>query len=126
MRTVIKTVTKIKLQKGDLVMVRAGRDKGKTGKVLASHPTTNKVTVDGINIVKKHQKPTRANPQGGIVEINKPLAVCKLGIYNSTTKKMHRISYQIDAKGNKRRRYSGSQQLIKTAAVAKAPQEKKA
>ena len=57
---------KIRLKKGDLVMVRSGKDKGKTGKVLATHPQENKVTVEGINVVKRHVKPNRTHPQGGI------------------------------------------------------------
>ena len=65
---------KIKLKKGDLVVVRTGKFKGKTGKITATHPKENKVTVEGINIVKKHMKATQARPQGGIVEIHARLA----------------------------------------------------
>ncbi len=73
-------VVKIRIKKGDTVIVRSGKYKGQTGKVLATHPTENKVTVEGINIVKKHQKPNRAYPQGGIVEITKPIWVSKVGV----------------------------------------------
>ena len=59
---------KIRLKKGDTVVVRSGKYKGKTGKVVATHPDMNKVTVEGINIVKKHQKPNREHPQGAILE----------------------------------------------------------
>ncbi len=62
-------IYKIRLKKGDLVMVRAGKYKGKTGKITAVHPKENKVTVDGINIVKKHVKPNQQHPQGAILEI---------------------------------------------------------
>ena len=55
---------KIRLKKGDLVIVRAGKYKGQTGKISAVHPRDNKVTVDGINIVKKHVKPNQQHPQG--------------------------------------------------------------
>jgi large subunit ribosomal protein L24 len=54
-----KQIFKIRLKKGDTVVVRSGKYKGKTGKVTATHPTENKVTVEGINIVKKHMKPNR-------------------------------------------------------------------
>lgn len=94
-------VYKIRLQKGDTVVVRAGKYKGKTGKITAVHPTQNKVTVEGINIVKKHVKPTRQHPQGDIVEIAKPIWVSKVSIVDPSTKKAARIGYKTDAKGNK-------------------------
>ena len=75
-----KTVTKIRLQKGDTVMVRAGKEKGKTGKIVATHPSLNKVTVEGINVVKKHMKPNKQYPQGGIVDVTKPTDVSKVDI----------------------------------------------
>ena len=92
-----KTVTKykIRLKVGDTVVVRSGKYKGKTGKISATHPTLNKVTVEGINVVKKHQKPNKEYPQGGIVEITKPIAVCKVGIFEPTKKKASRIRYNV-------------------------------
>lgn len=92
-------VYKIRLKKGDTVVVRAGKYKGKSGKITAVHPTLNKVTVEGINIVKKHQKPNRAYPQGGIIEITKPIDVSKVGI--SDGGKPSRIGYKVNAKGDK-------------------------
>lgn len=94
-------VYKIRLKKGDTVVVRSGKYKGKSGKVLSVHPNLNAVTVEGINIVKKHQKPNKAYPQGGIIEITKPIAVNKVGI--SDGGKPSRIGYKMDAKGNKTR-----------------------
>ncbi|HEX5395139.1 MAG TPA: 50S ribosomal protein L24 [Candidatus Saccharimonadales bacterium] len=94
---------KIRLKKGDTVIVRSGKHKGRTGKILALHPKQNKVTVEGINIVKRHIKPTRVNPQGGIVELTKPIWVSKIAVYDSTKKKPSRISYKTDNKGNKAR-----------------------
>ena len=108
-----KTVYKIRLKKGDLVMVRSGKYKGQTGKITATHPTENKVTVEGINIVKKHMKPNRAHPQGGIIELTKPIAVSKVGIVDPTTKKPSRIGYKIDKEGNKTRVYKKSGKEIK-------------
>ncbi|MDQ5972321.1 MAG: large subunit ribosomal protein [Patescibacteria group bacterium] len=95
------TIYKIRLQKGDMVVVRAGKYKGKTGKVTAVHPSLNKVTVEGINIVKKHVKPTRQHPQGNIVELTKPIDVSKVGLYDATAKKATRIGFKVDAKGKK-------------------------
>lgn len=94
-------ITKIRLKKGDTVIVRAGKYKGKTGKITVVHPHLNKVTVEGINIVKKHVKPTREHPQGDIVELTKPIDVSKVGFYDATKKKATRIGFKTDAKGNK-------------------------
>lgn len=96
-----KIVYKIRLKKGDTVMVRSGKYKGKTGKVLATHPTLNKVTVEGINIVKKHRKPTQAQPQGGIFEITKPIWVSKVGLLDSVGKRPSRIGYKLGKDGGK-------------------------
>lgn len=94
---------KIRLKKGDTVMVRSGKYKGQSGKVLQVHPKLNKVTVEGINVVKRHQKPTQTRPQGGIIELTKPIWVSKVGLLDSTAKKPSRIGYKLDAKGNKTR-----------------------
>jgi len=94
-------VYKIRLKKGDTVMVRSGKYKGRTGKITAVHPTLNAVTVEGINVVKKHMKRTQLRPQGGIVELTKPIAVSKVGLYDAAAKKASRIGYKLDAKGNK-------------------------
>lgn len=94
-------IFKIRLKKGDTVIVRSGKHKGQTGKITAIHPRENKVTVEGINIVKKHQKPSQAHPQGGIIEITKPIWVSKVGILESVSKKPSRIGFKIDKDGNK-------------------------
>lgn len=104
---------KIRLKKGDLVVVRAGKDKGKTGKVTATHPRDNKVTVEGVNIVKKHVKPNREHPQGAIVEINQPMWVSKVSIVDPTTKKPTRVGYKLDDKGVKTRVYKSNGKEIK-------------
>lgn len=104
---------KIKLKKGDNVVVLAGKYKGKTGKIVATHPSENKVTVEGINIVKKHVKPNRTNPQGGIIEMTKPIWVSKVAIVDPTTKKASRIGMKIDAKGEKNRIFKSSGKEIK-------------
>lgn len=86
---------KIRIKKGDTVIIRSGKYKGKTGKVISTHPTINSVTVEGINIVKRHTKPNREHPQGGIVEVTKPINVSKVGVYEPTNKKASRIRYSI-------------------------------
>lgn len=106
-------VFKIKLKKGDTVQVLSGKYKGKTGKVTATHPSENKVTVEGINIVKKHVKPNREYPQGAIVELTKPMWVSKVAIVDPTSKKPSRIGYKVDKDGNKVRVLKKSGKEIK-------------
>lgn len=106
-------VYKIRLKKGDTVVVRSGKYKGKSGKIVATHPDLNKVTVEGINIVKKATKPNKTYPQGGIIEITKPIAVSKVGIQEPTSKKPSRIGYKLDAKGVKTRLFKKSGKEIK-------------
>lgn len=96
-------IYKIRLKKGDSVMVRSGKFKGQTGKITAVHPSLNKVTVEGINIVKRAYKPTQARPQGGIVELTKPMWVSKLGLHDSVAKKPSRVAFKLNAKGEKTR-----------------------
>lgn len=108
-----KTIFKIRLRVGDTVVVRSGKYKGKTGKITTVHPTENKVTVEGINIVKKHQKPNNKYPQGGIIEITKPIWVSKVGIVEPTTKKPARVAYSLDKDGKKVRVYAGTKKEIK-------------
>jgi len=107
------TIYKIRLKKGDTVQVLAGKYKGKTGKVVATHPSENKVTVEGINIVKKAMKPNKAYPQGGIIDITKPIWVSKVAIVEPTTKKPSRIGYKLDDKGVKTRVFKSSGKEIK-------------
>jgi large subunit ribosomal protein L24 len=104
---------KIRLKKGDTVIVRAGKYKGKTGKITATHPAENKVTVEGINIVKKAIKPTQSHPQGGIVEVHKPIWVSKVSIVEPTSKKASRIGYQLDKDGKKTRVFKKTGKEIK-------------
>jgi len=113
MKTVKATVYKIRLKKGDTVIVLAGKYKGKTGKIVATHPRENKVTVEGINIVKKHQKPNKQYPQGGIIELTKPVWVSKVAIYEPTAKKASRIGYQLNADGTKTRVFKTTGKEIK-------------
>jgi large subunit ribosomal protein L24 len=111
--TTPKAPFKIRLKKGDTVMVRQGKDKGKTGKITAVHPRENKVTVEGVNIIKKHQKPNRAYPQGGIIEMTKPIWVSKVGVVDPATKKPTRVGFQLDKDGKKTRILKSSGKEIK-------------
>ena len=104
---------KIRIKKGDTVLVTTGKYKGKTGKVVATHPKENKVTIEGINVVKRHIKPTQLRPQGGIVELTKPMWVSKVTLVDPTTKKPSKIGYSFDKQGNKVRVYKKSGKEIK-------------
>jgi large subunit ribosomal protein L24 len=104
---------KIRLKKGDKVIVRAGKYKGQTGKVTATHPSENKVTVEGINIVKKHVKPNQQHPQGAVLELTKPIWVSKVSIVEPTSKKASRIGYSLDKDGKKSRVYKSTGKEIK-------------
>lgn len=109
----MKSIFKIKLRKDDTVIVRTGRNKGQTGKVVAVHPELNAVTVEGINVVKRHVKPNRQHPQGDVVEVTKPIDVSKVAIVDPSTKKPSKIATKIDAKGNKTRIFKKSGKEIK-------------
>lgn len=63
------------VKKGDKVKVITGKDKGKSGKVLAAFPKKDRVLIEGINMVKKHTKPSNINPQGGILNVEAPIHV---------------------------------------------------
>jgi large subunit ribosomal protein L24 len=63
------------VKKGDKVMVISGKDKGKTGVILSALPKKDRVLVEGVNIVKKHSKPSQMNPQGGIISQEAPIHV---------------------------------------------------
>jgi large subunit ribosomal protein L24 len=106
-------IYKIRINKGDTVVVTAGKYKGQTGKVTATHPRENKVTVEGINVIKKAIKPTRVHPQGGIVEITKPMWVSKVAIVEPTSKKPSRIGYETAKDGSKVRVFKKTGKEIK-------------
>jgi len=107
------TPMKIKLKKGDTVIVRTGKYKGTVSKITAVHPMENAVTVEGVNVVKKHQKPNKEHPQGAIIEKTMPIAVSKVAIYDATAKKASRIGYKIAKDGTKMRVYKTSGKEIK-------------
>jgi large subunit ribosomal protein L24 len=69
-----------KIRKGDTVVVRSGKDKGRTGTVLRVMPKDDKVVVEGVNIAARHRKPTQGNPQGGIERSEAPLHISKVAV----------------------------------------------
>ena len=106
-------IYKIRIKKGDTVIVTTGKYKGQTGTVLATHPRDNKVTVEGVNIIKKAVKPNKTYPQGGIIEMTKPIWVSKVAIVDPSTKKASRIGFTTDKEGKKVRVFKSSGKEIK-------------
>lgn len=68
----------LRIKKGDTVLVLSGKDKDKKGRILAVMPKKERVIVEGVNIIKKHQKPSRKYPQGGIIEKEAPINISKV------------------------------------------------
>ncbi|SEN74164.1 large subunit ribosomal protein L24 [Mesobacillus persicus] len=81
------------VKKGDKVMVISGKDKGKTGNILAAFPKQSRVLVEGINIVKKHAKPSQENPQGGILSQEAPIHVSNVMPIDPKSGKPTRVGY---------------------------------
>ena len=75
----------MKIKKGDTVKVISGANRGKEGTVLKAYPKTGKVIVEGVNIIKKHAKPTQANPDGGILEYEAPINASNVMISEKKT-----------------------------------------
>jgi large subunit ribosomal protein L24 len=82
---------KYKVRRGDLVTVMAGKDKGKSGKVLSVFPKDGKVLVERVNIVKRHTKPNQKNQAGGIVEKEAPVSIAKVMVLDPSTNKPSRL-----------------------------------
>ena len=92
--------TKIKLKKGDEVIVLAGKDKGKTGKIVLVKTKIYKAVVTGINKVKKHQKPDN-NQAGGIIEKEMPIQISNLAFYDNAAKKGVKLGFKLNDKKQK-------------------------
>jgi large subunit ribosomal protein L24 len=92
-----------RIKRGDLVVVISGKNKGKQGKVARILVEGDRVIVEGINLVKRHVRPTPKSPQGGILEKEAPLHMCKVMPVDPKTGKPTRVRFVIDAKGKKNR-----------------------
>ena len=93
----------MKIKKGDKVQVITGAYKGTIAEVTKVLPKESKVIVEGVNLVKKHMKPTQANPDGGIVEMEAPIHVSNVAYYDSKAKETVKIGYAFDEEGKKYR-----------------------
>jgi large subunit ribosomal protein L24 len=83
-----------KIKKGDTVIVRSGKDKGRTGTVMQVLPKDGKVVVQGVNVAARHRKPTQQNPQGGIDRREAPLHLSKVGLADPKTGKATRVRFE--------------------------------
>jgi large subunit ribosomal protein L24 len=86
---------KFKIKTGDQVVVLTGKDKGAKGKVLKIIKDKDRVIVEGINMIKKHVKPSTENPQGGIVEKEAPLHISNVALVDPKTGEATRVGYEI-------------------------------
>ncbi|OGI20181.1 MAG: 50S ribosomal protein L24 [Candidatus Melainabacteria bacterium RIFCSPHIGHO2_02_FULL_34_12] len=103
--------SKLKIKRGDTVMVISGAEKGKSGKIIAAFPKEGKVIVEGINIIKKHQKAKGMGRPGEIIEKEAPIFASKVMYFDSGKKKPTRIGYKFLKDGKKVRisKVSGEQ-----------------
>ena len=90
-----------KIKKGDSVVVRSGKDKGRSGTVLQVMPKDCKVLVQGVNVAARHRKPSQANPQGGIDRREAPMAISKVGLADPKTGKATRVRFETSKDGKK-------------------------
>ena len=92
-------MSKLHLKKGDMVIVNSGESKGQSGKVLKVFVKEQRALVEGVNKVKKSQKPSAKNPQGGIVEMEAPIQISNLNPVDPKTGKATRIGRKLNAEG---------------------------
>lgn len=89
------------VKKDDTVIVITGKDKGKKGRIIASYPAKNRVLVEGVNMVKKHAKPSQANPQGGILNQEAAIHVSNVMPVDPKTGEPTRVGYKTLDNGKK-------------------------
>ena len=93
------SLNKLHVKKGDTVVVLSGKDKGKQGKIISAMPSKGLVVVEDVNKVKRHTKPSMKAPQGGILDKEMPLNVCKVQLICPACNKATRIGHKsVDGK----------------------------
>ena len=93
---------KLKVKKGDQVVVLTGRDKGAKGEVTKVMPSESRVLVSGVNMVTKHKKPTQF-AAGGVEKVEAPIHVSNVALIDPKSEKATRVGYKVDKDGNKTR-----------------------
>ena len=94
-------MAKLNIKKGDTVLVITGKDSNKTAEVLECFPAENKVTVKGINVLVRHNKPRSAQDKGGIVKVEGKIPASNVMVVCPTCNKATRVAIKVDEKGNK-------------------------
>ena len=102
----------LRIRRGDKVKILAGKDRGKTGKVIHVYPTVNRVLVEGVNMVKKHLRKSQQNPNGAVVQKELPIHISNLSLLDPTTSKATRIGTLIAGDGSKQRTAVKSKAVI--------------
>ena len=92
----------MKLKTGDNVIVIAGKDKGKKGKITKVFPVTSKILVEGVNMKKKHQKARRSNEKGAVIDVSLPINVSNVMIVDPKSGKQSRVGKKVIAGKNVR------------------------
>lgn len=100
------------IKKGDTVFVITGKDSGKKGKVLRANPKDNRVIIEGINKVKRHQKASRKIPQGGIINMEAPIQVSNVMLLCDKCNKPSRVSKKVLENGEKVRTCKKCNEII--------------
>ncbi len=103
---------KLHVKKDDNVIVITGKDKGKKGRVIAAYPRQNRVLIEGVNMVKKHTRPSQANPQGGIIEQEAAIHVSNVMHIDPKSGQPTRIGYKVLDNGKKVRIAKKSGEVI--------------
>jgi large subunit ribosomal protein L24 len=103
---------KLHVKKDDNVIVITGKDKGKKGRVIAAYPRQNRVLIEGVNMVKKHTRPSQTNPQGGIIEQEAAIHVSNVMHIDPKSGKPTRIGYKVLDSGKKVRIAKKSGEVI--------------
>ena len=102
----------MKLKRNDVVAVIAGKEKGKTGKVLKVSPTESRVIVEGVNYATQYLRPTQENPKGGIAKFESKLNISNVQLVCPRCSKQTRIAYQMLADGTRQRVCKKCQEII--------------
>ncbi len=92
-----------KIKKNDTVKISTGKDKGKTGKVITVWPKANRALVQGLNMVKKHTRPTREDQKGGVIQKESPIQISNLMVVCQKCSKPARVGFSILSDGTKTR-----------------------
>ena len=103
---------KMRIRKGDTVQVIAGKDKGKTGEVLRTLPSANRVVVQGVNMRTRHVKPSQEGESGRIVTEEASLHASNVMLYSTAKKVASRVELVTDKEGNKKRRLKKTGELL--------------